>query len=429
MTIPEHRKWIINRLLPGKVAYTDEFIKGMEEFIKFACSQPKYLYEKILRCPCKICKNIKHFTPGEVNVHIFKKGFIPGYWYWTSHGEEAPSINLNEHVHSSASISHQGCIFDMSSSSQSNILAEDSEHVNRFDPHKVVIDGIANCIWSKFELARPSWKKFPDSTREMWFDEFKKKLPLKPHWMGDAVFKEMKVYWESNEFKTKSEQNKENRDSNDGASLHTGGCVPHRLIYKRMKEAIGKDPSVLEFYFRTHHKKSDESWVNEKAEATYIGASKLMLCTKFEEESNHKNLLYPVLLCISLSEMDIWVQSVGGKKKGRVKGLVSLGRSVKATNISISTLPKEIDEMIKSQDDASNADLYAQLQNERKKNKRMRKELHLLMKHVYNKSSSNDEPLSQQDYQVYEDDDDSDDVNGSDNPDNVNKSDSDPDDW
>ncbi|PHT37855.1 hypothetical protein CQW23_21428 [Capsicum baccatum] len=302
MTIPEHRKWMINRLLPGKVAYTDEFIKGMEEFIKFACSQPKYLYEKIIRCPCKICKNIKHFTPDEVNVHIFKKGFIPGYWYWTSHGEEAPSINLNEHVHSSDSISHQGCIFDMSSSSQSNILAEDSEHVNRFDPHKVVIDGIANCIWSKFELARPSWKKFPESTREMWFEEFKKKfkwlphyndaiwsninkrasskttqlfqdvrkkLPLKPHWMGDAVFKEMKVYWESDEFKTKSERNKENRDSNVGASLHTGGCVPHRLIYKRMKEATGKDPSVLEFYFRTHRKKSDESWVNEKAEATY----------------------------------------------------------------------------------------------------------------------------------------------------------------
>ncbi|KAM3221816.1 hypothetical protein P3L10_021086 [Capsicum annuum] len=59
---------------------------------------------------------------------------------------------------------------------------------------KVVIDGINNCIRSKFELARPSWKKFLESTREMWFEEFKKKL-----------FKEMKVYWESDEFKTKSE--------------------------------------------------------------------------------------------------------------------------------------------------------------------------------------------------------------------------------
>ncbi|KAF3631109.1 hypothetical protein FXO37_28161 [Capsicum annuum] len=41
-------------------------------------------------------------------------------------------INLNEHVHSSASSSHQGCSFDMSSNSQSNILAENSEHVNRY---------------------------------------------------------------------------------------------------------------------------------------------------------------------------------------------------------------------------------------------------------------------------------------------------------
>ncbi|KAM3281953.1 hypothetical protein P3S67_027600 [Capsicum chacoense] len=132
-----------------------------------------------------------------------------------------------------------------------------------------------------------------------------------------------------------------------------------------------------------------------------------------------------------LSEMDIRVQSVGGKKKGRVKGLESLGRSVKETNSSTSTLPNEIDEMIKSQVDDSNVDLYAQLQNERKKNKRMRKELHSLMKHVYNKSTSNDERPSQEDYQAFEDEsyDDSNDMNGNDNPDNVNESDSDPDGW
>ncbi|KAF3654805.1 hypothetical protein FXO37_16289 [Capsicum annuum] len=76
-----------------------------------------------------------------------------------------------------------------------------------FDPNKVVIDGIANCIRSQFELARPSWKKFQESTREMWFKEF--------------------------------------------------------------KEANGKDPYISELYFRTHRKKSDESWINEKAEDTY----------------------------------------------------------------------------------------------------------------------------------------------------------------
>uniref|UniRef100_M1CYY3 RNase H family protein n=1 Tax=Solanum tuberosum TaxID=4113 RepID=M1CYY3_SOLTU len=42
-----------------------------------------------------------------------------------------------------------------------------------FDPHKIVIEGIASCIRSKFEFARPSWKKFPESTHDMWFEEFK----------------------------------------------------------------------------------------------------------------------------------------------------------------------------------------------------------------------------------------------------------------
>ncbi|XP_049389284.1 uncharacterized protein LOC125853600 [Solanum stenotomum] len=123
--------------------------------------------------------------------------------------------------------------------------------------------------------------------------------------------------------------------------------------------------------------------------------------------------------------MDIWVQSVGGKKKGRVKGLGSLGRTVKTSKQSTLTLPEDIDEMIKSQINASNADLYAQLQNERHKNKKMRKELDLLIKHVYKISLSN-ERSSQEDNQAYENesDDDSNNMNERDsNPDNVNGSD------
>ncbi|KAM3264891.1 hypothetical protein P3L10_001885 [Capsicum annuum] len=99
---------------------------------------------------------------------------------------------------------------------------------------------------------------------------------------------------------------------------------------------------------------------------------------------------------------------------------------------STSTLSNEIDKMIKSQVNASNIDLYAQLQNERHKNKRMRKELDLLKKHIYKKSSSNDEHPSQEDNQAFENesDNDSDDVNECDfDPDNVNESDFDPDGW
>ncbi|KAM3379108.1 hypothetical protein P3S68_011521 [Capsicum galapagoense] len=56
-----------------------------------------------------------------------------------------------------------------------------------FDPHKVVIDGIANYIRSKFELARPSWKKFPESSCEIWFEEFKKKFKWLPYY-NDAIW-------------------------------------------------------------------------------------------------------------------------------------------------------------------------------------------------------------------------------------------------
>lgn len=39
-----------------------------------------------------------------------------------------------------------------------------------------------------------------------------------------------------------------------------------------------------------------------------------------------------------LTQMIIWVQSVGGRKKRRVKGLGSLGRSVKASSKTINII-------------------------------------------------------------------------------------------
>ncbi|KAH0650547.1 hypothetical protein KY284_030459 [Solanum tuberosum] len=124
--------------------------------------------------------------------------------------------------------------------------------------------------------------------------------------------------------------------------------------------------------------------------------------------------------------MDIWVQSVGGKKKGRVKRSWLPGSIVKASSKqSTSALSREIDEMIKAQVNASNADLYAQLQKELHKNKRMRRELDLLKKYVYKASSSSNEQSSQEDNQAYENEsgDDYDSVNDSGSAhDNVNDS-------
>ncbi|KAH0657658.1 hypothetical protein KY289_026406 [Solanum tuberosum] len=281
-----------------------------------------------------------------------------------------------------------------------------------FDPHKIVIDGllvafVVNLNWLEYphgrsfhnllmicslRNSRRNFEKRASARMTQLFQDVRKNLPLKPHWMGDAVFKEMKGHWESPAFKIKSEQNKK--------------TVIQMLVHHFIqKESTGKDPSISEFYFRTHRKKSDKSWVNEKAETAYNTFERkkqeLLASQSASAAEGETNLAGQPS---QLTEMDIWVESVGGKKKGRVKGLRSLGRSVKSlSKQSTSALSREIDEMIKAQDEEG---------------------LDLLKKHVYNASSSN-EHSSQEDNQAYENEsgDDSDSVNDSGSThDNVNDS-------
>ena len=50
------------------------------------------LSNRKIRCPCSKYKNLKFFYFEEVKVHLYKKWFIPGYWYWIRHGESDPNI-------------------------------------------------------------------------------------------------------------------------------------------------------------------------------------------------------------------------------------------------------------------------------------------------------------------------------------------------
>ena len=79
MEICRNQKWMYNRLLSGQRKYIDKFLNGLEEFINFACQQPKYRIEGVIRCPCKLYKNEKHLAPDLVNIYIHQKGFSPKY--------------------------------------------------------------------------------------------------------------------------------------------------------------------------------------------------------------------------------------------------------------------------------------------------------------------------------------------------------------
>ena len=58
-------------------AFNLEFIRGLEEFLKFAISKSR---SSKIRCPCGICKNIVFKTPNDVRDHLLWKGFVEDYY-------------------------------------------------------------------------------------------------------------------------------------------------------------------------------------------------------------------------------------------------------------------------------------------------------------------------------------------------------------
>ncbi|XP_019185969.1 PREDICTED: uncharacterized protein LOC109180715 [Ipomoea nil] len=112
--IPEHRKWMYNRLLPGKRGYTDEFLLGVEEFVNYASTLPVYKASMKIRCPCSKCKNRVHLSADDVRVHLYRKGFEPSYWIWTCHSELPPSIQPHMNEGPSENNQYEQMVFDAS---------------------------------------------------------------------------------------------------------------------------------------------------------------------------------------------------------------------------------------------------------------------------------------------------------------------------
>ncbi|XP_060172735.1 uncharacterized protein LOC132603618 [Lycium barbarum] len=87
------------------------------------------------------------------------------------------------------------------------------------------------------------------------------------------------------------------------------------------KQTTGKEPSVSDFYFRTHRKEKDKSWVNEKAKAAFNKFEKKkeeLLATQsasVDGDTNSGSQPSP------LSDMDIWALSVMERKKQELQVL------------------------------------------------------------------------------------------------------------
>ncbi|XP_031111768.1 uncharacterized protein LOC116015735 [Ipomoea triloba] len=125
--IPEHRKWMYNRLLPGRKGYTDEFLMGVEEFVNYASTLPVYMDSMQIRCPCSKCKNRVHLSADDVRVHLYKKGFEPNYWIWTCHGELTPSIQPYMNEGATENNLYEQMVFDVAGPSFFPLNAENEQ--------------------------------------------------------------------------------------------------------------------------------------------------------------------------------------------------------------------------------------------------------------------------------------------------------------
>ncbi|XP_020878682.1 uncharacterized protein LOC110227712 isoform X2 [Arabidopsis lyrata subsp. lyrata] len=66
---------------------TSEFVDGLEEFLENGNQMSLTQESGEIPCPCRKCKNGKHFSVRVVGKHLYNRGFIPNYYVWFWHGE------------------------------------------------------------------------------------------------------------------------------------------------------------------------------------------------------------------------------------------------------------------------------------------------------------------------------------------------------
>ncbi|CAH9124646.1 unnamed protein product [Cuscuta epithymum] len=101
MDYRNERRWMYKRVNPGRKGLRDEFKAGVDNFVDFACVQPTFVENNVIKCPCTKCRNRRYKNPGDVKLHLYKWGFESNYWCWIYHGEEVlqSSVNFDDTSH------------------------------------------------------------------------------------------------------------------------------------------------------------------------------------------------------------------------------------------------------------------------------------------------------------------------------------------
>ncbi|XP_074576665.1 uncharacterized protein LOC141833177 [Curcuma longa] len=229
------------------------------------------------------------------------------------------------------------------------------------DPVRIVhdINRIVNNLWRGDSM---NFRSTPDSTKELWWSEFKraftwdptdeveirrifkkkcgdhirhilnhaKTRKKKPACITDENWEKISKFWETEESKKISNQNKLNQAYNTGASSATyaGGSINMDEHTRRLAKEIGRDPDFIDTFTRAFQKK-DKSWSGDRAKAMKDKFTELSSVASSEgSESSVGN------------ELSLWLEASGGcKGGGRILGMGSLSRTHRVAGTSSTTSP------------------------------------------------------------------------------------------
>lgn len=67
----------------------------LRSFVNFVKSQLEWMDENKIKCPCNQskCRNTAFRDQDTVTSHLLTKGFVPGYYEWTLHGEVIATVD------------------------------------------------------------------------------------------------------------------------------------------------------------------------------------------------------------------------------------------------------------------------------------------------------------------------------------------------
>ncbi|MED6124373.1 hypothetical protein PIB30_058400 [Stylosanthes scabra] len=62
-------------------------MNGVDGFVAYVFTLEEFRVAGVSRCSCSKCCLLNWIGPQEMTLHLYRNGFNPGYWIWTSHGE------------------------------------------------------------------------------------------------------------------------------------------------------------------------------------------------------------------------------------------------------------------------------------------------------------------------------------------------------